>query len=221
MRARRSGQWGSSRIIHGAGRRPARSLRSSLPYVCMCTAPHSGANHDAGVSTPNGEHHWLAVEPECADVARGLTCGRPNRDPERALIARYATTTRAAPPATAAAAQQHALRISSSAVGQSGSTIGPRASRARTIFGLLDGVDRVADKAVDVVGREAGITQGRDDRLARELRFASACRLREFGLADTDDRGRATEGPSSCRRLDRPGNSGTAISVARHFRMSP
>ena len=60
--------------------------------------------HDAGVMTPNGKDHCMAVEPECDEVGRVAAWAAPNRPPERALIARYTTTTRAAPEATAAAA---------------------------------------------------------------------------------------------------------------------
>jgi hypothetical protein len=46
------------------------------------------AIHDAGVSTPYGWHHWAAVVPEWADVGLGSPVARPNRRPDRALIAR-------------------------------------------------------------------------------------------------------------------------------------
>jgi hypothetical protein len=61
--------------------------------------------HDAGVRRPNGMHHCIAVVPECADVGLGAVFAAPNRvAPERARMARYATTTLAAPLAIADAA---------------------------------------------------------------------------------------------------------------------
>jgi hypothetical protein len=63
------------------------------------------AIHDAGVSTPNGMHHCIAVVPAWPDVGLGAVFAPPKRvAPERARIARYATTTSAAPDAIAAAA---------------------------------------------------------------------------------------------------------------------
>ena len=63
------------------------------------------AIHEAGVSTPKGMHHCIAVVPECADVGLGDVLAPPKRDaPERARMARYPTTTSAAPLATALAA---------------------------------------------------------------------------------------------------------------------
>ena len=56
-------------------------------------------------------------------------------------------------------------------------------------LGLFHGVDGVADEAVDVVGFEAGVGQGRPNRLTRELQLAASGLLRELGLADPDDRG--------------------------------
>src|SRR3984957_4024529 len=60
--------------------------------------------HDAGVRTPYGVHHCIAVEPECDDVPLPPTAARPKRSPDLALMARYTTTTSAMPAATAAAA---------------------------------------------------------------------------------------------------------------------
>ena len=54
--------------------------------------------------TPNGEDHCIAVEPECEDVGAAAGRAAPKRRPERALMARYATTTSAEPEATAATA---------------------------------------------------------------------------------------------------------------------
>ena len=63
------------------------------------------AIHEAGVSTPYGMAHCIAVVPECAEVGLGAVLAPPKRvAPERARMARYATTTSAAPEVTALAA---------------------------------------------------------------------------------------------------------------------
>jgi hypothetical protein len=47
------------------------------------------AIQDAGVKTPNGVHHCMAVVPECADVGLGAILAPPKRvAPERARMAR-------------------------------------------------------------------------------------------------------------------------------------
>jgi len=47
------------------------------------------AIHDAGVSTPNGMHHCIAVVPECADVGLGDVFAPPKREaPDLARMAR-------------------------------------------------------------------------------------------------------------------------------------
>ena len=47
------------------------------------------AIHEAGVSTPYGMHHCVAVEPECEKPALGRNRAAPKGlAPERALMAR-------------------------------------------------------------------------------------------------------------------------------------
>jgi hypothetical protein len=82
-------------------------------------------------------------------------------------------------------------------------------------LGLLDGVDRVTDQAVDRVRGEPGVGERGDDRLTGELGLAPACRLGEVGVTGTDDRGRAGQRRRAARaQVDLGLNTGTAMSFA-------
>ena len=60
----------------------------STPYACMYRVEFS-ASHDAGVSAPNGMHHWTAVVPECPEVGVARVFAAPKRvAPDRARMER-------------------------------------------------------------------------------------------------------------------------------------
>jgi hypothetical protein len=61
------------------------------------------------------------------------------------------------------------------------------------------GLHRERGEAVDVLGRQAGVVEGGQDRLARQLQLAAPGVLAEFGGADADDR-RLVRKPCSGRR---------------------
>jgi len=77
---------------------------------------------------------------------------------------------------------------------------------------LLDRIDRVADDAVDIVGRQPGVGERGQDRLGRELGLAPAGRLRELRLPDPDDR-RSPTTVGAHHRSSRRRKTGTAMSA--------
>jgi hypothetical protein len=157
-------------------------------HVCVALR----AIHEAGVRTPNGEHHCIAVEPEWDEVGR-LAFRRDRTPARRALTARYTTTTRARDDGRGAVEEDAPIHCH-----RTNATRPPDLRHTQTAHQLclFNRIDGVADETVDVGRREPRVAQCRDDCLRRELGLASAGGLRELSLPDTDDRA-----PVGCSRV--------------------